>query len=73
MTDDLDKQRPPEAAAPADAEPDVWDSESKCGDIQALLLEYVTQEELGEGRRELVREHLRRCATCRAAARTCGV
>ncbi len=39
----------------------------KCADIQVLLLDYMNRE-LGEARSNLVREHLRKCATCQAAA-----
>lgn len=39
----------------------------KCDDIRALLFDYLTRE-LGEARAALVREHLRKCEGCRAAA-----
>jgi len=38
-----------------------------CEDIQAVLLDYLTRE-LGPGRSDLVREHLRKCPTCQSAA-----
>ncbi|MFO7871684.1 MAG: zf-HC2 domain-containing protein [Kiritimatiellia bacterium] len=39
----------------------------KCEDIQELLFDYMTRE-LGQNRSDLVREHLRKCEKCRAAA-----
>jgi hypothetical protein len=38
-----------------------------CGDIQELLLDYMTRE-LGGARGDLVREHLRKCPRCQTAA-----
>lgn len=35
-----------------------------CEDIQGLLFDYMSRE-LGDGRSDLVREHLRKCETCR--------
>lgn len=43
------------------------DGVMRCEDIQGLLVEYMSRE-LGGARSELVREHLRRCPDCRAAA-----
>jgi hypothetical protein len=34
-----------------------------CEEIQALMLDYM-QHDLGEGRSDLVREHIRRCPVC---------
>jgi len=39
----------------------------KCAEIQAVLFDYMARE-LGEGRSDLVREHLRRCADCQKEA-----
>ncbi|MBN2302782.1 MAG: zf-HC2 domain-containing protein [Lentisphaerae bacterium] len=39
----------------------------KCDDIQALLFSYMTRE-LGSARSDLVREHIRKCPVCQAAA-----
>lgn len=39
----------------------------RCPDVQAALLDYVGRE-LGAGRMDLVREHLRLCAACQQAA-----
>lgn len=39
----------------------------KCEDIQAVLFDYMTRE-LGPARSDLVREHMRKCDACRAAA-----
>lgn len=39
----------------------------KCDDIRELLIEYFLRE-LGQNRSDLVREHLRKCEDCRAAA-----
>lgn len=39
----------------------------KCEDIQAVLFDYMTRE-LGPARSDLVREHLRKCERCQAAA-----
>lgn len=38
-----------------------------CEEIQALLFDYMTRE-LGTGRSDLVREHLRKCTACQQAA-----
>ena len=38
-----------------------------CEDIQALLYDYLTHE-IGRARGELIREHIRKCTTCRTAA-----
>ena len=38
-----------------------------CEEIQGLLFGYMSRE-LGEGRSDLVREHIRKCADCQAAA-----
>lgn len=38
-----------------------------CGDIQSVLFDYMTRE-LGTARSDLVREHIRKCESCRAAA-----
>lgn len=38
-----------------------------CSDIQAVLFDYMTRE-LGGARSVLVREHIRKCDSCRAAA-----
>jgi len=35
----------------------------KCDDIQSLLLDYINGE-LGEGRNDLVREHIEKCGKC---------
>ena len=43
----------------------------KCGDIQAVLFDYMTRE-LGAGRSELVREHLRKCTACQKEAAEIG-
>jgi anti-sigma factor RsiW len=40
---------------------------TQCEDIRAVLFDYLTRE-LGAGRSDLVREHLRRCADCQAQA-----
>ena len=40
----------------------------KCEDIQSVLFDYMSRE-LGSARSDLVREHLRKCARCQAAAR----
>jgi len=42
-----------------------------CAEIQALLFDYMARE-LGEGRSDLVREHLRRCAACQKEAAEIG-
>ena len=42
-------------------------SKMKCEDIQAVLFDYMAHE-LGSARSDLVREHMRKCETCRAAA-----
>jgi len=39
----------------------------RCEDIQAVLFDYMTRE-LGQGRSDLVREHLRRCGKCQTVA-----
>ena len=39
----------------------------KCADIQAALFDYLARE-LGEGRSDLIREHLRRCPRCQPVA-----
>jgi len=39
----------------------------KCDEIQAVLLDYMTRE-LGGARAGLVREHLRKCESCRRTA-----
>ena len=39
-----------------------------CEDIQPLLFDYMNRE-LGEGRAAMVREHLRKCKACQAAAK----
>jgi predicted anti-sigma-YlaC factor YlaD len=39
----------------------------KCEDIQSALFDYLTRE-LGPARSDLVREHLRKCEKCQAAA-----
>ena len=39
----------------------------KCEEIQQLLFDYMTRE-LGEGRSDIVREHIRKCEQCRKAA-----
>jgi len=39
----------------------------KCEDIQGVLLDYMARE-LGNGRSDLVREHLRHCPECSRAA-----
>ncbi|MBN1558459.1 MAG: zf-HC2 domain-containing protein [Lentisphaerae bacterium] len=39
----------------------------KCDEIQDILFDYMTRE-LGPAQSELVREHLRKCDRCRAAA-----
>jgi hypothetical protein len=38
-----------------------------CDDVRGVLFEYMTHE-LGDARSRFVREHLRRCAACRAEA-----
>ena len=38
-----------------------------CSDIQDVLFDYMTRE-LGDARSVLVREHVRKCESCRAAA-----
>lgn len=38
-----------------------------CEEIQALLMAYMTRE-LGEARSDLIREHIRKCPSCQAAA-----
>jgi len=43
------------------------DAPVTCADIQSVLFDYMTRE-LGAGRSDLVREHLRRCSDCQAAA-----
>jgi len=52
------------ADTPRQTRPDI-NSERPlpCEEIQALLLDYM-QHDLGEGRADLVREHIRRCPTC---------
>ncbi|NQT92529.1 MAG: zf-HC2 domain-containing protein [Lentisphaerae bacterium] len=40
----------------------------KCEDIQGVLFDYMSRE-LGEARSVLVREHLRKCEECQAAAK----
>ena len=39
----------------------------KCEEIQQLLFEYMTRE-LGQGRSDIVREHIRKCDKCRKEA-----
>ena len=39
----------------------------ECADIEKVLFDYMTHE-LGEGRSDLVREHLRKCESCQARA-----
>ena len=60
MTDPSDTSR---HAAPDETGPVKVD----CGDLQALLFDYMNRE-LGAPRSDLIREHLRRCATCQARA-----
>lgn len=43
------------------------DAMPSCGDVRDVLFEYLTRE-LGEGRSDVVRIHLRRCAACRDEA-----
>lgn len=43
------------------------DTPVTCDEIRSLLFDYMTRE-LGRGRSDLVREHLRRCQDCQAAA-----
>lgn|GEM_PF-1932754 len=40
---------------------------TRCEEIQPLLLDFLTRE-LGGARADVIREHLRRCSACRAAA-----
>lgn len=44
-----------------------WNGPLRCEDIREVLPDYVTRS-LGGSRSELVREHLRQCADCRAEA-----
>ncbi len=39
----------------------------RCDDIQSLLLDYINGE-LGEGRKDLVRDHMEKCAKCQETA-----
>ena len=39
----------------------------KCDEIQAQLMAYLTRE-MGEGRLDLIREHLKKCPDCQAEA-----
>lgn len=45
----------------------VRDARMKCDEIRDLLFDYMSRE-LGSARSVLVREHVRKCAECRAAA-----
>lgn len=47
--------------------PDPGGRKVACADIQSFLFEYMTHE-LGEARAVLIREHLRKCRDCQAAA-----
>jgi predicted anti-sigma-YlaC factor YlaD len=47
--------------------PDAAPRSLKCEDVQGLLFDYLGHE-LGDARALVVREHLRHCETCRAAA-----
>jgi predicted anti-sigma-YlaC factor YlaD len=49
------------------AAPEAWKKIMKCDEIRELLFDYLCHE-LGEGRSTLVREHLRKCPDCQAAA-----
>jgi predicted anti-sigma-YlaC factor YlaD len=49
------------------AAPDAWKKIMKCDEIREILFDYLCHE-LGEGRSTLVREHLRKCPDCQAAA-----
>lgn len=53
--------------SPNHGKADTGDRKMKCEDIQAVLFDYMTRE-LGPARSELVREHLRKCENCQAAA-----
>lgn len=48
--------------------PPVQEPRKHCDEIRPLLLEYMTRE-LGSARSDYVREHLRKCEDCQAAAR----
>ncbi len=48
---------------PKQTRPDLGDRPLPCEEIQALMLDYM-QHDLGEGRSDLVREHIRRCPVC---------
>jgi len=56
--------KPPATSCP---EPPAGARKIDCHDIQAVLFDYMTRE-LGHARSELIREHLRRCDECKAAA-----
>lgn len=66
MWSGLEPPRPPHAHAP-DAEPSGPVKVLKCDNIQALLFDYMARE-LGPAQSDLVREHLRKCPACQAAA-----
>lgn len=48
-------------------EADTGTKKSICAEIQPLLFDYMSRE-LGPGRSDLVREHLRKCPDCQAEA-----
>ena len=49
------------------ASPEASGGLAVCEDVRSVLFEYMTHE-LGDARSVFVREHLRRCAACRAEA-----
>lgn len=48
-------------------QPDMSGGVMKCEDIRTALFDYLTRE-LGSGRADLVREHIRKCPDCQAEA-----
>ncbi len=66
MNTDIHKQPDAEGPrSPAGASP--GENVLKCDDIQELLLAYMSRE-LGDAQSLVVREHIRKCETCRAEA-----
>jgi predicted anti-sigma-YlaC factor YlaD len=60
-------EAPGAARGPEDSAPDAWKKIMKCDEIRDLLFDYLCRE-LGQARSALVREHLRKCSDCQAAA-----